>query len=324
MKKDKFVSVIIPIAKRDIDLLIFLNQTQSVLEKNFSYYEIIVVDVIGGIELLTALRSSLDSVHGLRVIRLSRNLSFDVAATAGMETSIGDYVAILDPTTDPPELIPAMVDKASEGGGVVVGVDENRPQKTWFGKLIASAFHAYVRRYLGGDLIPNSTQYRILSRRVVNALTGIKGKYRQLRFLTSIVGYGSATYSYKTLKSERRPIPVLISEASDLLIANSIHPLRAVSLLGLAASGLNLIYLFYVVTIYIIKKDIAPGWTTLSLQNGGMFFLLFLLLSVLGEYIGRILAETRSQPLYNIHDELNSSVLLKTELMQSNVVDDSK
>jgi len=266
----------------------------------------------------------LESVHGLRVIRLSRNFSFDVAATAGLETSIGDYVVILDPITDPPEYIPAMVDKASEGMGVVVGIDENRPKKTWVGRMITSVFHSYVRRYLGGDLIPNSTQYRVLSRRVVNALTEIKGQYRQLRFLTSIVGYGCATHSYKTLKSERRPIIDLISEATDLMIANSIHPLRAVSLLGVAASGLNLLYLFYVVVIFIIKKDVAPGWTTLSLQNGGMFFLLFLLLSVLGEYIGRILAESRSQPLYNILDELNSSVLLKTDLMQSNVVNESK
>lgn len=324
MKKDLFISAVVPFTCVETDLLIFLHQLESVVGKNFANYEIIVVEAVGSIEELRVLKKALESVHGLRVIRLSRNFSFDVAATAGLETSIGDYAVILDPMTDPPEYIPAMVDKASEGMGVVVGINENRPKKTWVGRLISSIFHSYVRRYLGGDLIPNSTQYRVLSRSVVNALTEIKGQYRQLRFLTSIVGYGCATHSYKTIKSERRTIHELISEAADLLIANSIHPLRAVSLLGVAASGLNMLYLLYVVVIFIIKKDVAPGWTTLSLQNGSMFFLLFLLLSVLGEYIGRILAESRSQPLYNILDELNSSVLLKTDLMQSNVVNESK
>jgi hypothetical protein len=75
--------------------------------------------------------------------------------------------------------------------------------------------------------------------------------------------------------------------------------------------------------INLFKRDVAAGWTTLSLQNAGMFFLLFLILAVVTEYVGRILNETRERPLYYIAEEANSSVLIAGR-DRRNVVADSK
>lgn len=325
MNSDAFISVVAPLpADAGLD---FVRRLSGVLSGAFTNHEIILVDDLADGAASAPLRDLLKSVECLRVIRLSRRLTFDVAVTAGLESSIGDFVVIMDPRSDPPERIPEMVARAAEGIGIVVGVDVNPPPRSWPTSRLAGLFHWYVRKFLGTDLIPNSTNFRVLSRQAVNAVVGIKGRYRQLRFLTSTVGYGRYTISYERLPTGSTGGPsfvTLVSEAADMLIANSTHPLRAVSLLGLVASGLNLLYLGYVVVIYLIKRDVAPGWTTLSMQTGGMFFLLFLLLAILSEYVGRILAESRVQPLYNVLDELNSSVLLKDVDLRRNVVGESR
>src|SRR5438105_2405397 len=95
-----------------------------------------------------------------------------------------------------------------------------------------------------------------------------------------------------------------------IIVTNSTHPLRFVSWLGLFGGTLNVLYVGYVAAIYLFKKDVAAGWTTLSLQTAGMFFFVFLILVILSEYIGRILEESKERPLYYVLEERNSSVLL--------------
>lgn len=325
LNSDSFISVVAPVASPTDGFASFIRHLSGVMSSHYTNYEVILIDDASSPDFTVAIQNAIREIECLRVIRLSRRFPFDVAVTAGLESSIGDYVVIMDPATDPPDNIPEMVKLAAEGIGLVVGVAKTAPERGWPASLLAQLFHWYVKKYLGTDLIPRSTNFRVLSRSAVNAVTGIKGRYRQLRFLTSTIGYGKYSYPYDlTAPAPQISFWTRASEAADMLIANSTHPLRAVSLLGVAASATNLVYLGYVVVIYLIKRDVAPGWTTLSLQTGGMFFLLFLLLATLSEYVGRILAETRSQPLYNVLDELNSSVLLKDADRRLNIVQESK
>jgi hypothetical protein len=113
-----------------------------------------------------------------------------------------------------------------------------------------------------------------------------------------------------------------IAEGVELLMTFSIHPLRWVSLLGLMAGFVNLLYLGYVVAVYFLKKDVAEGWTTLSFQQGVMFFLIFVILTLLTEYVGRILDQSRDQPLYFVSEEQNSSVLI-SDTTRRNIVPDT-
>ena len=108
----------------------------------------------------------------------------------------------------------------------------------------------------------------------------------------------------------------------NVIVANSTNPLRLVSLLGLLAAGLNLLYALYVIVVYLVKKDVAPGWATLSLTMSSMFFLLFVSLAVISEYVGRILMENHNRPAYFLLDEKNSNVVLDEDAMK-NVIDES-
>jgi polyisoprenyl-phosphate glycosyltransferase len=106
-------------------------------------------------------------------------------------------------------------------------------------------------------------------------------------------------------------------------VGNSTRPLRLVGWLALLAAFLNLAYIGYVFAVRIFKTRVAEGWMTLSLQNAGMFLLLFLILAVVTEYVGRILDETRERPLYYIAEEANSSVMVPSA-ERRNVVRESR
>jgi len=109
----------------------------------------------------------------------------------------------------------------------------------------------------------------------------------------------------------------------SFLVHNSIVPLRIAGALGLFGSGLSFLYCLYVLGIYLFKSDVMPGWTTISLAVSGLFTMLFLILALLGEYVGRLLEESTDRPLYHVRDEQSSSVML-ADLTRRNVIQQSE
>ena len=107
-----------------------------------------------------------------------------------------------------------------------------------------------------------------------------------------------------------------------MVTGSSIRPLRLVSACGMLASILNLLYVVYIVLIAIFKKKVAEGWITLSTQHAVMFFFIFVILTVITEYLGQVLLETRDRPLYYVSQEKVSSVQPKREELR-NVVSES-
>jgi hypothetical protein len=144
--------------------------------------------------------------------------------------------------------------------------------------------------------------------------------------LSSTVGYRRSVFPYTLLarsgRGGRKSFMDELNMGIELLTSHTRRPLRWLSWLGWLASLLNAAAIGYTLLVYLFKKDVAPGWTTLSLQHSLMFFLLFTILAVLSEYVGRILDQTRGRPLYFVGEEKNSSALdLGPE--QRNVVDQS-
>jgi hypothetical protein len=108
-----------------------------------------------------------------------------------------------------------------------------------------------------------------------------------------------------------------------MAVNHSVAPLRLVSFLGLTGSFLSLIYSLYVVGVYLLKQDVMPGWTTMSLQVSGLFFLVFIMLTMIGEHLGRLLDEAVDRPLYHVREEQASAVML-SDLARRNVMDRSE
>jgi hypothetical protein len=190
----------------------------------------------------------------------------------------------------------------------------------------ASFFYWLCENLLDLNLPRNSTEFQVLSRRAVNAISQIRDKYRYLRLLSDYVGYENQSFIYEPIsrygKPRSRGFLEAVNLAIGIVVTNSTHPLRFVSWLSLFASVLNGLYIVYVASINIFEFEVSKGWTTLSLQNAMMFCLTFAVLTVLSEYIGRILDESKERPLYYVLEEKTSSVLL-TASEQRNVVRES-
>jgi glycosyltransferase involved in cell wall biosynthesis len=325
-RADLFVSIVAPLSNDASIVEPFLEEVSSVLTSHYANYEIVLVDDASDDDTVGRVEALLSRFDCIRLIRLSRRFGLEVAVTAGLESSIGDYVVVMVPDTDPPELIPEIVESCRRGVGIVTGIARNGRERSAAAEALARAFHWYARRFWHTDLQPGATHFRVLSRQAVNAITQIRDAYRQLRWFTVTIGFKLYSFPYTPLhrsgRSYKRSFSADASEAIEMMIVNSRHPLRFASQLGLLASVANLVYLGYVVAIYLFKSNVAAGWTTLSLQQGVMFFLLFVVLTVLSEYTGRILEETRHRPLYFIMDEKNSSVLLQ-DYERRNVVNES-
>lgn len=315
-KQDVLVTVVSPILGAPETMSGFVRDVSEVLRETYTNYELILVDGGADEPTMEALLKLTAELPCIRIVRLSQSANRDVMLFAGLEAAIGDYVVVMMPEIDPPRVILDMVKIMHGGQDIVYGLSETPLRRPWLSALGTKLFYWYGRKYLGLNIPPNSTYLVGLNRRSINALTRIKGRYRHVRHLTRQVGFKTAIYRYTPTigsGSQERGLLESVRLAKEIVVSYSHHPLRVVSTLGLLAGLVNLGYVLYVVAVYVFDRRVAEGWTTLSLEMAVMFCFVFIILSVICEYIGRILEETRVQPAYHIMEELHSTVLVADE-----------
>ena len=313
-KFDCLVSVVAPVQDGSAIIESFIGETISILEQTFKNYELVLVDDGSRDDSVERIQRMLHSFSGFRLLRLSRRFGAEVAISAGLESVIGDYVVVMLPGMDPPSLIPALVQRSMSGSDVVFGVQAGPSRQDWLYRTLSNLFHLYCGRVLRIKLPVNATHLRCLSRRALNAINQIKDSHRYLRVYSSYVGYPQQEFIYSPIdRGDQRPQRKLLEALDtgvDLIVENSRHPLRVVTWTGVAAAVLNLIYIIVIVLIYFFKREVTPGWTSLSFQSAVQFMLLSLMFTILSEYVGRILERVRDRPFYYLMDEQVSSVSL--------------
>jgi polyisoprenyl-phosphate glycosyltransferase len=304
------VSAIVPESAGAVEK--FVRITLSVLKKHYAHYEILLIDNGSPEEVHVNVQDLLTQLPNVRLVRLSRNYGTEVALAAALDHSIGDFVVLMDPVTDPPEIIPRLIAAAVGGFDSLTAVPSGQRDR-FLDKIVCRPLYRLASRLLGFPLKPNESNYKVFSRRLVNSIVRIRSKNRYLSYLNACVGLSQSTIPYETdapplKRSGLRSNVHHLNTVSNILVANSAIPLRFASLLGLLASAANLLYLNYILIVTLVKSHIAEGWLTLSLTNTTMFLLLFLILTILSGYIARLLDETKDQPLYFVESETNSKV----------------
>jgi dolichol-phosphate mannosyltransferase len=323
---DTFVSVVAAL-QDDADILEgFVKEVMEVLEATYANFELVLVDDGSTDGTPRVMDRLLEQYKCVRYLRLARRHGRELATAAGLDGVIGDWVVVMDPAWDPPSLIPAIVARARHARGVVLGRATVRAATpSWF-RVGSAVFHTLARRILRQRIPAHVSQFQCLSRQAVNAITRMRDQSRYLRLLAEHIGADDVRFDYPPASRRQHPRAPSFGESVSLAVgmitAHSAQPLRVVSLVGVLASGLNVLYMGYVVAIYLFKDAVAEGWTTMSLQMSFMFFLVFLLLAALGEYVGRILVESRDRPLYHVLEERNSNVLV-ADAERRNVVQKS-
>jgi glycosyltransferase involved in cell wall biosynthesis len=302
------LSVVAPIFNEHEGLREFHQRLTATL-RPLGEYEIVVVDdgsTDGSWEQLITL--SVDDPR-LKVVRLSRNFGHQAALSAGLDTALGDAVVLMDADLqDPPEVIPRLVAKWREGFDVVYAVRRTREGERAWRRLAIRAFYRLLRRIAATDIPEDTGDFRLLSRRAVNALAEMPERARYLRGMTSWIGFRQIGITYERSPrfagESKYPVGKLVRLATDGITSFSIAPIKAVVMLGFTMIVFCMGVLAWSLYERATGDHVPQGWTSVIavvLLLGGVQLLS---LGVLGQYVARIFEETKQRPLYLIDETL--------------------
>jgi len=301
-------SVVVPVCNEAEVLEAFHARCSSAMQAIGDDYEMLYVDDgsrDGSWEFLVGLAQADSRV---RLLRLSRNFGHQVAISAGIESARGDTVTTLDADLqDPPEVIADLVAAWRAGADVVCAVRQERRGEPWFKRVSASAFYSVVNLFSDIPLPAQAGDFRLLSRRAVEALLTMPEQHRYVRGMVAWIGHETATVGYsrapRAAGRTKYPLSRMLGLASDGILAFSTLPLRAATWIGLGATGSALALGLRVLWDHLVDHR-ALAWDASSLAV--LILLLagaqFLTLGILGQYLGRIYSEVRHRPLYLVRD----------------------
>lgn len=310
------ISVVAPMYNEEAVIELYLEKTLKVLEHHYSQYELILVDDGSTDQTVVRCLPYIQTNKNIRLISFSRNYGHEIASTAGLDHAIGDYVVLMDTDLQhPPEVIPQLVEKASEGYDVVCASRTNREHESWFKKLSARLFYRLSRKMTGFDLQSDTGNFRLLSRKVVDSLVKMKESNRHLVMMFAYVGFKTTNISYfcppRPAGKSKYNFRKLLILSLDSIVGFSSRPLRIMSCFSVMISIIMMLYAgFILMEKLFAHQQLADGIASVIFLTAGLFSILFLFLAIISEYIGRILIETKNRPLYNIkqditHDSLN-------------------
>jgi glycosyltransferase involved in cell wall biosynthesis len=246
----------------------------------------------------------------VRVIHLSRNFGHQAAITAGLEHARGDVVVMLDADLqDPPELIPDMVARWSQGADVVYAVRRQRSGETAFKLATASWFYRLFNKLAQVDLEANSGDYRLLDRRALDALLAMTERSRFLRGMTVWVGFTQSAVSYEREARQagetKYTLRKMLRFSLDAIASFSHLPLQLATYAGLLSAGVAFVAIPVVIALRIFDSYL-PGFSSITIAILLLGGIQLIALGVIGEYVGRIYDEVKHRPLYIVREERNA------------------
>jgi glycosyltransferase involved in cell wall biosynthesis len=241
------------------------------------------------------------------LLRLSRNFGKELALTAGLDLVDADAALVLDADgQDPPELIPAFVAKWREGFDVVYGTRTTRDGESWLKQATAKAFYRVINRLSNTGIPADTGDFRLMSRRVLDALRDLRERQRFMKGLFAWVGFPQVSIAYqrqaRIAGASKFNYWRLWNFALEGITGFSTAPLRVATYLGLGTAALAFAYGIWVIAKTLIWGDPVQGWPTMMsvvLFLGGVQLMA---LGVIGEYLGRLYLEAKQRPLYLVQD----------------------
>jgi polyisoprenyl-phosphate glycosyltransferase len=299
----ELLSVVVPVYNEEEVIPLLIERLREVLEAAGPAWEALLVNdgsSDGSIELMLA---AAERDSRFKAISLARNFGHQIAATAGLDAARGDAVVLIDADLqDPPEAIHEMLAKYREGYDVVYARRVVRLGETRFKRATAWCFYRVMRLLVDPNLPADVGDYRLLSRRCLDALNGMRETHRFLRGMVTWVGFPQT--SVPVIRKERAagstkyPLRKMLRFACTAAVAFSPVPLRFALVAGVVLFSVGLIYTAWAIVQLVAGVSLVRGWTSLIVVNCLSSGAIMIAIGVLGEYVARIYEHVKGRPLY--------------------------
>lgn len=244
-------------------------------------------------------------------VNLSRNRGHQNALLAGLMTvkECADMVISMDADLqDDISVIDLMVQEYANGNDIVYGARSKRDKDTFFKRATAESFYKLTNA-LGGEIVFNHADCRLMSRRALEGLAEFKEVNLFLRGIVPMIGYPSTIVTYERNErfagESKYPLKKMLAFAMEGITSLSVKPIRFVTMLGFTVFVISVLMLIYILTRYFTGATI-PGWASVAISVWAIGGLQLVALGIIGEYVGKIYLETKARPRFIVEKFLNN------------------
>lgn len=302
MNKAVNLSVIVPCFNEQEVLPTTISKLLGVVIPLGGSHEIIFVDDGSRDRTWKIIQESCAVYREVKGLRLSRNFGHQIALSAGLLCAQGERIFIIDADLqDPPELLPRMMEALDQGADIAYGRRISRDGEGPLKLLTAYLFYRFIN-WLSDIEIPKDTgDFRLVNRKVLDAVNVMPEKHRFLRGMFAWVGFKQVPVNYERAEriagESKYPFKSMLRFAMTAITSFSVRPLRLAMIMAAFFALASLIGVFYVVVGHFLGGT-AQGWTSLMVVVLFVSSLQFLLLGIIGEYIGRMFTEQKNRPMF--------------------------
>lgn len=281
----------------------------AVHDANIDSFEVILVDDGSTDKTWQAIASLAAANKRIKAIKLSRNFGHQAALTAGLKKASGEYIFIIDSDLqDPPELLKEMISKAKSGFDVVYGQRRQRAGESFFKKASAKAFYRILSMLADVNIPKDTGDFRLINNKVLQAYNSLTESQRFTRGLIAWLGFKQVGILYdrhsRFAGTSKYPLKKMINFSIDAITGYSLKPLRFILVVGVYSALISSMIFIY--TIYgWLFMDTIPGWASIMTAVTFLSSVQLICIGMVGEYVGRILVETKRRPLFLIEEQIN-------------------
>ncbi len=300
------VSVVVPCFNEQDALPEFLRRACSVLDGIGVTSELVLVDDGSRDRTWDVLAEAAARDSRIVAVRLMRNHGHQLALTAGLSVCRGERILIIDADLqDPPELLVDMMRMMDEGADVVYGQRRQRDGESLFKRATAAAFYRLIGRLTDVQIPPDAGDFRLVTRRVLDLLLAMPERHRFIRGMVAWIGGRQVPLGYdrhaRVAGESKYPLAKMIRFAADAITSFSVVPLMLSMTIGWIMAGLGFCFFLYSIVGW-LNGHTMPGWTSLMAAVGLLGGMQFLMLGVIGAYLGRLYDQSKGRPLFMIRD----------------------
>jgi polyisoprenyl-phosphate glycosyltransferase len=300
-------SLVIPVYNEAEVLPALYDRLTRVMEGLVEPYEIIFVNDGSQDDSTLLLRDFQARDERVKFLSFSRNFGHQIAITAGLDYSSGQAAVVMDADLqDPPEVVPQLIEQWRKGYDIVFAVRAKRQGEGFFKRATAALFYRLFRRMAATEIPLDAGDFRLMSRRAVEALQSIRERNRFIRGLAGWIGFRQTTVTFvrdvRQAGETKYPLKKMLRFALNGLLSFSLMPLQLASYLGFLISSIGFFYIVYAIGLKLFTNRVVWGWTSVMVAVLFLGGVQLVSLGIIGEYIGRIYEEVKQRPLYVVDE----------------------